>query len=181
MTFALLLANFGMGLLSLGFSAMNLAQGSAWLALANLVAFMVSFACCIFMAKVEGDSYGRHRSTSTPAHSHPSYASGGTVVGARGTLSIALNPRGAFVPVSSFDDTLERPIENAGIRAGEIRALRAWRVRGDCLFSVYMEDFEWSAYSPSRGDVDCSWLQGIFAFKERDDLDQYLERKLVAR
>jgi len=90
-----------------------------------------------------------------------------TVVGAPAPSRSALNPRGAFVPIISFDYYPGRPIENAGLEPAD-KGPACVAVRGDCLFSVYRRTSSGTAYSPSRGDVDCSWLQGFFGIQGRD-------------
>lgn len=76
------------------------------------------------------------------------------------------------------DDKPDRPIENAGIRTGEIVALRGWRICDGRLFSIHRYECEWLPDRPMTGDVRQEY--GVHAFKVRDDLLTYIgERHLL--
>lgn len=116
-----------------------------------------------------GDYYGRHRRTATPPHGGAYQAPGGAYPG-------------AFIPYSPYvtwavigPSEPPRPVEDAGIRAGEITGLRAWRVKGGRLFSVYMESFEWLPGEPAKGMIDGEG--GVHAFKEHAAVTMYLHYK----
>ena len=65
-----------------------------------------------------------------------------------------------------------KPIENAGIRAGEVMARRCWRVVNDRLYSTYRREHEWIPGVPMTGDVRHEY--GVHAFKEDDSLREYI-------
>ncbi|HSC57531.1 MAG TPA: hypothetical protein VLC51_10025 [Nitrospira sp.] len=66
------------------------------------------------------------------------------------------------------------PIEDAGIRAGEVIAYRCWRVvKGDRLHSAYKRKHEWMPGQPMTGDVRHEY--GVHAFKEGPHLTEYIE------
>jgi len=64
-----------------------------------------------------------------------------------------------------------KPIENAGIRAGEIIAPRGWRVKDGLLRSIYKQQHVWKPGEPMTGDVRHEY--GVHAFKTRSDVQQY--------
>lgn len=65
--------------------------------------------------------------------------------------------------------------EEAGIRAGEVIAHRAWWALNDKLFSVYMTDFEWDPKIPMEGEPKFENGWGIHAFKSAKDVDVYVK------
>ena len=71
----------------------------------------------------------------------------------------------------------EPPIENAGIRAGEIEAFRAWRLWGARLTSIYVDAAQWLPGVPMTGDVDRQL--GVHAFKHSLHLERYLQIKMI--
>jgi hypothetical protein len=77
-------------------------------------------------------------------------------------------------PLWSFGDTdPAKPIEDAGIRAGEVTAHRCWRVfEGDRLHSAYKRKHEWLPGQPMKGDVRREY--GVHAFKEGPYLQEYI-------
>jgi hypothetical protein len=109
-----------------------------------------------------------HRKTSAAVHSGPpqsanSTGSSGTLTGAA-TANITLT-KNTILTNADTGDTF--PVEDAGIRAGEVIAWRCWRIVGtNLLASVYI-DYVWLAGMPSEGDVNDGY--GVFAFKTRHD------------
>lgn len=72
---------------------------------------------------------------------------------------------------ATFGPTPAQPIENAGIRAGEITAFRGWRVVGDRLTSIFRNEHEWLPGVPMQGDVRGEY--GVHAFKEVGLVEDY--------
>jgi hypothetical protein len=57
-------------------------------------------------------------------------------------------------------------IESAGIRAGEIIGFRAWRLRGDLLQSMFIENYPWRPGAVEHAPVLAdTWGAGLHAFK----------------
>jgi len=56
------------------------------------------------------------------------------------------------------------PLEDEGVKLGEIEAWRAWRVEGDRLQSLVMNSF-WEPGEPMRGDPEPRNGEGVYAFK----------------
>jgi hypothetical protein len=64
-----------------------------------------------------------------------------------------------------FPTPPESPVENTGIKVGEIIAWRAWGVSNNWLYSINFEK-EWQPGKDVESErVDCDW--GIHAFKDR--------------
>ncbi len=61
--------------------------------------------------------------------------------------------------------------EDAGIKAGEIVAYRAWRLRNNKLYSVYESDFCWEPGTVCEGNAESG--TGIHAFKSLLLLSEY--------
>lgn len=126
--------------------------------------------------------HGRYRKTRPQIHLRTPEQSGDAHARALAKAGFAIGPV-TTITFKNFTLTLtdpepERPIEHAGIRAGEVTAVRAWRVIGDRLYSVYMADVEWFPDRPISGDVDVG--MGIFAFKKDDhNLKLYLAGRLL--
>lgn len=60
------------------------------------------------------------------------------------------------------------PIEDAGIRAGEIVGFRCWRLDNDgLLHSMYKSAVAWKPDEPMEGSPDVETSEGIHAFKDR--------------
>lgn len=66
-------------------------------------------------------------------------------------------------------------IEEAGIRAGEVIAHRAWWALNNRLFSVHMTDFEWDPKIPMEGEPKSRNGLGVHAFKTREEALAYRE------
>jgi hypothetical protein len=116
--------------------------------------------------QLRGLKHGRHRRAHPKIHSYSTGQSYFTV------------PAGAFIFSLSgstwrtIDDATKRPIEDAGIRAGEIIAHRAWRLYPDgVLHSVYRDKIEWIPGKPMTGDVRHGY--GVHAFKDFDLVEKY--------
>jgi hypothetical protein len=65
------------------------------------------------------------------------------------------------------------PIEDAGIRAGEVIARRCWRIIDGRLYSTYRRDQEWIPRQPMTGDVRREY--GVHAFKDDAFVREYIE------
>lgn len=81
-------------------------------------------------------------------------------------------PSGAFFTWTVAPNPA-RPIEDAGIRAGEIIAHRCWRIEGGLLRSVYRRQHIWRPGEPMTGDVRGEY--GVHAFNERGLVSMYCE------
>lgn len=123
-----------------------------------------------------GHTNGRHRKSYTPFHRSAAFQSGNTVDWRAINFSVAGLASGGWV---TFDVSEPKPVTHSGIRAGEIIAPRAWRVDGDRLFSVYMND-EWLPGKPIQGDPRDKASHGVHAFKDRSSIVQYLWHKSAA-
>lgn len=79
-------------------------------------------------------------------------------------------------PGSAFwsfgDPRPTKPIEDAGIRAGEVIARRCWRVIRDRLHSTYQQKHVWKPGEPMTGDVRHEY--GVHAFKEDSSIEEYI-------
>jgi hypothetical protein len=113
-------------------------------------------------------SNGRHRRAGAQVHR-----------GSAGITHLTWPSRTVYLAPSAWTwfgadfATPEPAIENAGIRAGEITALRGWRVRGSSLFSIYRRGHEWFPGEPVAGDPD-KRDQGVHAFKDDASLKEYV-------
>lgn len=95
--------------------------------------------------------HGRHRLTSPQVHSGPT-GQPGPGAGLHAQLA-AVTRTGT----TSYGAAPERsPIENAGIRAGEITGWRCWRVKDGFLHSAYMQQTRWPPRHPlvAKGMTD---------------------------
>lgn len=133
-----------------------------------------------------GNSYGRYRK-SNPSLCGGSFGNSNNPVSSGANISFTINPgTGTLIPLGTLippsvnpsgwvtipsitrDDT---PIEDAGIRAGEIIAHRCWWLFPDNrLFSVYVKDYEWMPGVSATGDVK---RDGVHAFKYECDVYAY--------
>jgi hypothetical protein len=119
-----------------------------------------------------GNSHGKYRKPSSPLRGGPARqpgntVSGGTIVLAGAFVTFTINPNGTL----TIDTDYPGPVEDAGIRAGEVTAQRCWWVRDRRLFSVYMSSVEWHPNTPVSGDVSVGY--GVHGFKTHDDLARY--------
>lgn len=73
---------------------------------------------------------------------------------------------GAFIHTYNTADgeAITRPIEDTGLRIGEVTATRCWRLIEDRLHSTYKTEYIWEPDSPMIGDVRDEY--GVHAFKE---------------
>lgn len=131
-----------------------------------------------------GNSYGRYRKPNSSlcggsfGNSNNPIPSGAnisfTINPVTGTLTINPvmgNPGWVTIPSITRADTTATPIEDAGIRAGEIIAHRCWwLLPNNRLFSTYMYDYEWMPGVSATGDVKS---YGIHAFKYECDVYAY--------
>jgi hypothetical protein len=135
------------------------AQGSSLAAAFYLGSAILAFMCGVLLIKTEGDIHGRHRRAPAASYSNPAQTPGAAHAG-------------AGLSIITFTNLSEpQPIENAGIRAGEIRAFRLWRVHGGHLHSAYVQHFRWPQAAPALGNLEQG---GIFAFKEPGPVLEYL-------
>jgi hypothetical protein len=79
---------------------------------------------------------------------------------------------GAGTAFSFSDPQPAKPIEDAGIRAGEVIARRCWRVIRDRLHSTYQQKHVWKPGEPMTGDVRHEY--GVHAFKEDSSIEEYI-------
>lgn len=132
---------------------------------------------------------GGHRRTPSQVHGSPHAASGGS----SGTYAqIAITTRSAVRAqyLAQLTNTLytfrgpseeSKPIESAGIRAGEVTGYRAWRVAHGRLFSMYMEDCQWPTNTPLRAERMTDHKNGIHAFKYLGEVEHYVREWLDYR
>lgn len=123
--------------------------------------------------------HGRYRRAAAKTQGHPAQAPGPGNAGSRSlpptpalTLAAiralqARLTRGPIFPFALDPDGSAKPVEDAGIRAGEIVAHRAWMVDHEGLLrSVYMEDYVWFPGASARGDPVHE--AGVHAFKSAE-------------
>ncbi len=110
-----------------------------------------------------GSTYVQHWYTITPTSGNPANTTGSALVGAGGAGS------------ATIKDYAEPTIEDAGIRAGEIIAYRAWRLRGGYLHSMFVEEYRWTPQAAEHTDPkSVNAGLGLHAFKELDQAqDEY--------
>jgi hypothetical protein len=109
---------------------------------------------------------GGHRRANTKVHSGA--AGKPYLTWPQGALLFAPSTWGTFAFPSSEP---AKPIENAGIRAGEIIAPRGWLVGNGTLHSIYRRHV-WQPGAPMTGDVRGAY--GVHAFKTADSLTEYI-------
>jgi hypothetical protein len=102
---------------------------------------------------MQGEDNGRHRRTTQTS---PGNTTQGTY---RTNVGTSPSPLRAFYP--STDTWV--PLEDAGIRAGEIIGYRAWLLYGNNLFSVYA-NYRWSPEGEAT-PVENLHFYGLHAFK----------------
>jgi hypothetical protein len=123
-----------------------------------------------------GVTNGKHRKTCPQIHRSPAQQSGNAVDWR--TVNFAFASFASSIPITVTDFARpDPPIEHAGIRAGEVIGLRAWRVRGERLFSVYV-DAEWHPGEVMHGDPEVR-SKGVHAFSRWNMLQYYLAEKRV--
>jgi hypothetical protein len=118
--------------------------------------------------------YGRYRNSGQTVHGSSPRQSGG---GSGGTVQVSW----PFTPVtiSSINPVAPASFQDAGIRAGEVRAYRCWYLGDDgFLKSVYMDHIVWRPGQPMEGDPNQS-MQGVHAFKTRLGACQYMGDELA--
>lgn len=76
-------------------------------------------------------------------------------------------------PTWAWDTDEPEPIENAGIRAGEVIAWRCWRLSGGRLRSVWRESI-WEPDTPMTGDVGTR-QGGVHGWKCLDEAARYCD------
>lgn len=101
-----------------------------------------------------GAANGRYRATLAQASSGAANAAYSTYVG---TLA-----------ASTVEATRAPPLEDAGIRAGEIIGYRAWLLMEDgLLHGMFMTDYAWKPRAVEHSPkVDARWGAGLHAFKD---------------
>jgi hypothetical protein len=72
---------------------------------------------------------------------------------------------GAFEP---WLEPPKEPVENAGVRFGEIIGWRIWKVKDDQLWPFFIEK-PWLAGQATTGNPEDHGKEGIWAFKQRKD------------
>lgn len=149
-------------------AALNLALFAFYGSLISFAAVFISLGCIAHIVYTE-QKHGRHRQPTAEDNGDPAAQSGFSF--STGALVLAANP-GTVLTFASISEP--EPIEDAGIRAGEITAFRAWRIEGDKLFSVYIEGIEWKPGCPMTGDVQAG---GVFSFKDVGEVYEYLAER----
>jgi hypothetical protein len=81
-----------------------------------------------------------------------------------------LGSTGAFNTVSSP----KQPVEDAGIRAGEVVAYRCWVLRDGLLHSTAMSSYAWHPGKPAEGDPN-KIDEGVHGFKSRHRACSYIK------
>jgi hypothetical protein len=113
--------------------------------------------------------YGKHWETSEEIYGSSVAQSGG------GTGAFFATPSGS--PTGTTVITIPNSgyaFENSGVRAGEITAYRAWKLRDGKLYSLIMDYFLWEPGKVVEGNAS-EYGQGINGFKNLSDLVKYLD------
>lgn len=98
-----------------------------------------------------GAANGRHRAAAQAASSYSAYAASAAYMGAANC---------------THETASEPPLENAGIRAGEIIGYRAWYLRDGLLYGMFISNYAWKPQAIERcPKVDRNWGAGLHAFK----------------
>ena len=128
--------------------------------------------------------YGEHWRARSKVHSSTASAPGGGAgtFTPRPLQSVTLTGPGAgyaggltvTVPGPSVS-IYARAFKDAGIRAGEVTAHRAWRLKDDgLLYSCYREEFVWQPGEVAEGDPS-GGIEGIYAFKDPLNVGSYVD------
>jgi hypothetical protein len=88
-----------------------------------------------------------------------------------GVTSATISLAGAGFSANSPPST--QPIEDAGIRAGEVVAYRCWVLRNGLLHSATMSHFVWHPGKPVEGDPN-KIGEGVHGFKSRHRACSYI-------
>jgi hypothetical protein len=117
--------------------------------------------------------YGKYRKTSSSAHGSANKASHSSP-GAGSVAAVQTGPNFAFTQPAAVTTTagaaFESPIQDAGIRAGEIVGYRCWILKDGWLHSV--NSTLWYPGVPMGGDPSKP-CEGVHAFKDRLDVGAY--------
>ena len=96
-----------------------------------------------------GRNLGGHRGASQALYGGATQQPG---TGAGGAATLPATP----------EPPKRKPIEDAGIRAGEIIGHRGWRIKNGLLVSIFKSEHVWRPDEPMRGDVSGEY--GVHAF-----------------
>ncbi len=130
-----------------------------------------------------GGQYGPHRRASQTVGGNPYAQSNSGNPGWAQVLpiygTVALPTSSTAFPTCDYTGT--RPRKGTNLRAGEIVAFRAWRVRPtNRLFSVAFDGYEWFPGEPAEGDpdikLDNEFAAGVHAFKDFKSAEEYIWR-----
>jgi hypothetical protein len=88
-----------------------------------------------------------------------------------GVTSATIGSVGAF---STGSPPPAQPIEDAGIRAGEVVAYRCWVLRDGLLYSAAMSNYAWHSGKPAEGDPNKT-DEGVHGFKSRHRACSYIK------
>lgn len=124
------------------------------------------------MSNPEETDDGRHRPTSSQVHGGPAGQSSTSA----GTPTFTSTLVATFVYAREPERS---PIENAGIRAGEITGWRTWRVVDGFLHSAYMRHIKWPPRHPLIAAGMTDHENGIYALNsEKAAHDAALEYQM---
>jgi len=105
------------------------------------------------------------------ANAPPSAGAGaGGISPAQFAAVATIGASGAFNTVSPPP---AKPIEDAGIRAGEVVAYRCWVLRDGLLYSAAMSNYAWHPGKPAEGDPN-KIDEGVHGFKNRHRACSYI-------
>lgn len=108
-----------------------------------------------------GLNNGQYWAPKTQASGRTTYAASTTNVG-------TLSQSPGYITNPS-QHPFEGTVEDAGIRVGEITAIRVWMLKGGLLRSVYMDSIIWVPGEVMKAHaVSCFHGEGIHAFKSLD-------------
>jgi hypothetical protein len=97
-------------------------------------------------------------------------AGAGGISSAQFVAVATIGASGAFNTVSPPSP---QPVEDAGIRAGEVVAYRCWVLRDGLLYSAAMSSYAWHPGKPAEGDPN-KIDEGVHGFKNRHRACSYI-------
>lgn len=105
------------------------------------------------------------RSSTDPASGTSAGASGIPVTQFAGPAGFTAGYAGVATAAPASSGGVAGPVfEDAGIKAGEVVAYRAWRLRDGILYSCYQSNFSWKPGETVEGNPD-NLSEGVHAFK----------------
>jgi hypothetical protein len=97
----------------------------------------------------------------------------GASAGAGGFASAQAVATSASFSTVTFASVTPQPVEDAGIRAGEVVAYRCWLLRDGLLHSAAMSKYAWHPGNPAEGDPN-KIDEGVHGFKSRHRACSYI-------